>query len=173
MEQKKSFTKTKERATRAGNCWHVSVSVHRYSTVYSTKDTTWSGSPLWKKEQQEVRQHWFIQWYIAAYIQGLYKGDTIHPTGLTVNQGCSQVSTVSLIQRCHLFRVSFSPWCQKIRAVCFHPPPPHRAIQFRAYQCLSYSCMLMNVRHGEPVKLGRYCGMIPRNAGNSAHPTKL
>ncbi len=24
--------------------------------------------------------------YIAAYIQGLYKGDTVHPTGLTVNQ---------------------------------------------------------------------------------------
>ncbi len=43
--------------------------------------------------QQEVRQHQFIQWYIAAFIQGLYKGYTVHQTGLTVSQGCSQVST--------------------------------------------------------------------------------
>ncbi len=32
---------------------------------------------LWKEAQQEVRQHWFITEYIAAYIQGLY----------TVNKG--------------------------------------------------------------------------------------
>ncbi len=31
--------------------------------------------------------------YIAAYIQVLYKGDAVHPTGLTVNQGCRQLST--------------------------------------------------------------------------------
>jgi hypothetical protein len=48
---------------------------------------------LWKEAQQEVRLHYFITGYIAAYIQGLYKGDTVHLTGLTVNQGCSQVST--------------------------------------------------------------------------------
>jgi hypothetical protein len=26
-------------------------------------------------------------------MQGVYKGGTVHPTGLTINQGCSQVST--------------------------------------------------------------------------------
>jgi hypothetical protein len=31
---------------------------------------------------------------ITDYIQGLYKGARIHPTGLTVNQACSQVSTI-------------------------------------------------------------------------------
>ncbi len=31
-------------------------------TVYNTKGTTWSGSPLWKQAQQELRQHWFIVW---------------------------------------------------------------------------------------------------------------
>jgi hypothetical protein len=35
----------------------------------------------------------FITENIAANIQGVYKGGTVHPTGLTVNQGCSQVST--------------------------------------------------------------------------------
>jgi hypothetical protein len=29
-------------------------------------------SKLWKKTQQEVRQHWFIYSYISAYIQALY-----------------------------------------------------------------------------------------------------
>jgi hypothetical protein len=35
-------------------------------------------SLLWKEAQQEVRQHWFITGYIAAYIQGLYKGVRVH-----------------------------------------------------------------------------------------------
>ncbi len=39
----------------------VRVRVYK-STVYNTKDTTWSGSPLWKQSQQEVGQHWFIVW---------------------------------------------------------------------------------------------------------------
>ncbi len=34
-----------------------------------------------------------IAGYIAAHIQGLYKVARVHPTGLTVNQGCRQVST--------------------------------------------------------------------------------
>ncbi len=34
--------------------------------------------------------------YIAAFIQGLYKGVRVHPTGLAVNQGCRQVSTICL-----------------------------------------------------------------------------
>ncbi len=38
-----------------------------------------SGSPLWKKAQLEVRQHYFIDSYIAAYIQVLYKGGGVHP----------------------------------------------------------------------------------------------
>ncbi len=42
------------------------------STVYNAKGTTWSGSPLWKQARQEVRQHWFIYSYIAAYKQALY-----------------------------------------------------------------------------------------------------
>ncbi len=52
----------------AANVW---VWVYK-GTVYSTKGTTWSGSPLWKKAQREVRQHWFIYSYISAYIQALY-----------------------------------------------------------------------------------------------------
>ncbi len=48
--------------------------MHR-GTVYSTKGTTWPGSPLWKKAQQEVRQHWFIisYPYVAVYIEVLYR----------------------------------------------------------------------------------------------------
>jgi hypothetical protein len=48
---------------------------------------------LWRKAQQEVRQHWFIDRYIAAYIQVLYRLTEVHLTGLTVDQGCRQVST--------------------------------------------------------------------------------
>ncbi len=62
---KSSLTKAKERATSAYSC-HVWVWVYK-GTVYSTKGTTWSGSPLWKKAQREVRQHWFIYSYISAY----------------------------------------------------------------------------------------------------------
>jgi hypothetical protein len=61
--------------------------------MYSTKGTTWSESSVWKKAQKAVRQHWFIDSYIAAYIQVLYRVTGVHPTGLTVNQGCRQVST--------------------------------------------------------------------------------
>ncbi len=43
---------------------------------------------LWKQEQQEVRQHWFIEYYwIAAYIQVQYRVTGVHPTGLTVARG--------------------------------------------------------------------------------------
>ncbi len=37
------------------------------STVYNTKGTTWSGSPLWKQAQQEVRQHYFINRFIYKH----------------------------------------------------------------------------------------------------------
>ncbi len=63
------------------------------STVYNAKGTTWSGSTLWKQARQEVWQHWFIYSYIAAYIQVLSSVAGVHPTGLTADQGCRQVST--------------------------------------------------------------------------------
>jgi hypothetical protein len=52
-----------------------------------------SGSPMWKEAQQEVRQQWFIDSYMTTYIQVLYRVTGVHPTGLTVDQGCVQVST--------------------------------------------------------------------------------
>jgi hypothetical protein len=64
-------------------------------TVYNTKGTTWSGSPLWKEAQQEVRPHWFIDSYISAYKQELNRVAGVPPTGLTVSQGCRQVSTLN------------------------------------------------------------------------------
>jgi hypothetical protein len=42
---------------------------------------------VWKKAQQEVRQHWFISGYIAAYIQVLYRVARVRRTGLTVTRG--------------------------------------------------------------------------------------
>jgi hypothetical protein len=45
---------------------------------------------LWKEAQQEVRQHWFIYSYIAAYIQMQYRVIGVHPTGLTVARGVSR-----------------------------------------------------------------------------------
>jgi hypothetical protein len=42
---------------------------------------------MWKEAQQEVRQHWFINSYIAAYIQVLYRVDRVRPAGLTVTRG--------------------------------------------------------------------------------------
>ncbi len=42
---------------------------------------------MWKKARQEVRQHWFIDRYIAAYIQMQYRVGGVHPTGLTVARG--------------------------------------------------------------------------------------
>ena len=81
-------------ALRTADVW-VWVCVYN-STVYNAKGTTWSGSPLWKQARQEVRQHWFIDSYIAAYIQVLYMVDRVHLTGLTMNQGCRQLSKVIL-----------------------------------------------------------------------------
>jgi hypothetical protein len=55
-------------------------------------------SELWKQARQEVRQHWFIHSYIAAYtytgtVHVLSSVAGVHPAGLTANQGCRQVST--------------------------------------------------------------------------------
>jgi hypothetical protein len=55
--------------------------------------------PLWKEAQQEVRQHWFIDSYIAAYIQMQYRVGGVQPTGLTVARGvrrCPQGSPRAL-----------------------------------------------------------------------------
>jgi hypothetical protein len=54
-------------------------------------------SMLWKQAQQEVRQHWFIDSYIAAYIQVQYKVTGVHPTGLTVARG------VGRCPQCNIF----------------------------------------------------------------------
>ncbi len=42
---------------------------------------------LWKQAQQEVRQHCFIDSWIAACIQVQYRVTGVHPTGLTVARG--------------------------------------------------------------------------------------
>ncbi len=58
----------RERVTSADDSLRVSAGVQKYRiTVYSTKGTTSSGSPLWKEAQRELRQHQFITAYIAAY----------------------------------------------------------------------------------------------------------
>ncbi len=46
--------------------------------------------------QQEVRQHWFIDSYIAAYIQVQYRVTEVHPTGLTVARGVGRYPQGSL-----------------------------------------------------------------------------
>jgi hypothetical protein len=92
-----------------------------WSTVYSTEGTTWSGSLLWKGMQQEVWQHWFIDSYIAAYIQGLYRAVRVHPTGLTINQGCRQISTTSpksLLNKNKLIIITPKP--KKLLSRCHH-----------------------------------------------------
>jgi hypothetical protein len=51
---------------------------------------------MWKQAQQEVRQHWFIDRCIAAFIQVQYRVTGVHLTGLTVARGvgrCPQRST--------------------------------------------------------------------------------
>ncbi len=58
---------------------------------------------LWKQEQQEVGQHWFIDSYIAAYIQVQYRVTGVHPTGLTVARGAGRCP-----QHHDFFEVSFS-----------------------------------------------------------------
>ncbi len=80
------------------------------STVYNTNGTTWSGSPLWKQAQQEVRQHWFIDSYIAASIQVQYRVTGVHPTGLTVARGvgrCPQYSTLDIKKHSNFLKKLF------------------------------------------------------------------
>ncbi len=64
-------------------------------------------TPGWQSNQSPVGctlstlySTWFISSYIAAYIQVLYRIDRVHPTGLTVNQGCRQLSTVGTRKGC-------------------------------------------------------------------------
>jgi hypothetical protein len=54
-----------------------------------------------KEAQQEVRQHWFIDSYMAAYIQMQYRVGGVHPTGLTVARGvrrCPQYFAIGRIK---------------------------------------------------------------------------
>jgi hypothetical protein len=60
---------------------------------------------LWKEAQQEVRQHWFIDSYIAAYLQVQYRVGGVHPTGLTVARG---------VGRCPHFDYSKVKICRKL-----------------------------------------------------------
>ncbi len=88
---KMSLTKVEERAT--GACWfrHVSVSVQRYSVQYKGHNLvgviTVEGGVT---RGMTVLVYWH---YISAYIQELYMVTGVHPTGLTFDQGCRQVST--------------------------------------------------------------------------------
>jgi hypothetical protein len=57
-----------------------------YESFYKTVKLQLYGT-MWKET------HWFIDSYISAYIQTLYRVTGVHPSGLTINQGCRQVST--------------------------------------------------------------------------------
>jgi hypothetical protein len=74
--------KRERMALMAADVW---VWVYK-STVYNTKGTTWSGSPLWKQALQEVQQHWFISGEQLVYAQVLYRVDRVRRTGLTVSK---------------------------------------------------------------------------------------
>ncbi len=66
----------RERATRAGKCRHVSEDVQKYSVQYKGYDligvTTVEGGAT----RGTTALVYFE--YIVAYIQRLYKGDTVH-----------------------------------------------------------------------------------------------
>jgi hypothetical protein len=83
-----SLTKAIKRATCAGRCWRVIVSVQRYSVQYKEYNlvgvTTVEGG---------TTRGTTALVYCRAYIQGLYRDARVHPTGLTIYQGCRQVST--------------------------------------------------------------------------------
>ncbi len=84
------------------------IMVSRFLEVKVSK-TLWIFIVL-KEARQEVRQHWFIDSYISAYIQVLYRVTGVHPTGLTVDQGCRQVSTVESLAYLGLLDLSLTPW---------------------------------------------------------------
>jgi hypothetical protein len=68
-ETKISLTWVKEReSTCIGDCRHVSGSVQKYRVQY--KGYKLIGVTIVEGGAREVRQHWFITGYIAAYIQG-------------------------------------------------------------------------------------------------------
>jgi hypothetical protein len=72
-----SLMRAKERATSACRCQRVSVSVQRYSVQY--KGYYLIGVTTVEGGTARGRQHWFIDSYIAACIQVLYKGGGVHP----------------------------------------------------------------------------------------------
>jgi hypothetical protein len=92
-----SLTKAKERATSTCRCRRVSVRVQRYSVQYKgynlIRVTTVEGGTT-----RGTTALVYIDSYISAYLQTLYRVTGVHPTGLTVNQGCRQVSTITTYQ---------------------------------------------------------------------------
>jgi hypothetical protein len=59
---------------------------------------------MWMDAQQEVRQHWFIDSYIAAYIQMQYRVGGVHPTGLTVARGVRRCPHIYIYILAHIHR---------------------------------------------------------------------
>jgi hypothetical protein len=55
-------------------CYISNVYCHLLSTIMMqvANSNGFGIKGLWKQVRQEVRQHWFIYSYIAAYIQALY-----------------------------------------------------------------------------------------------------
>jgi hypothetical protein len=74
-------------AYEIGLCLEPAISKNNILTLFPDKRKK---AVLWKEAQQEVRQHWFIDSYIAACIQVQYRVIGVHPTGLTVTRGVSR-----------------------------------------------------------------------------------
>ncbi len=66
----------------------IKVTTVEVSSLYTGAVQGYWSTPNWSDRRQGCRQV-----STAAYIQGLYKGSRVHPTGLTINQGCRQDST--------------------------------------------------------------------------------
>jgi hypothetical protein len=88
-----SLTKAKERVTSTCRCGRVSV--QRYSVQY--KEYNLIGVTSVEGGATRGRQHWFIDSYIAAYIQVQYRVIGVHPTGLTVARGVSRCRQLPLV----------------------------------------------------------------------------
>jgi hypothetical protein len=85
----------RERATSADDSRCVSNGVQKCSVQY--KEYNLIGVTAVEGGTTRGMTALFITEYIAAYIQVLYKGDALHLTSLTVNQGCRQLSTGSTL----------------------------------------------------------------------------
>ncbi len=93
---KTSLTKAKERATSACSCRRVSVSVPRYSVQYKGYNligvTTVEGGTT-----RGTTALGYLQLHSSLYtgtVHVLSSVAGVHPTGLTADQWCRQVSTI-------------------------------------------------------------------------------